>query len=267
MRPPSNAAFTAADPRADGQADSVRGGLAGRRVRAPALPGLFGGARGPAGGQPRVRAGVCLEEVHVGEPCAHARRVSTAAAGRPGRGAARDLVGSTRPRAQRVGRVRRRPCEGPRAPRSGARLGGAERRGEAAPQAAPHGRVSEAAQARGPAARRAPAATGRAEGRAPRRAAPGRARGVQTPGCTSAGEEPACTLGPGAREGRAAVEGEKARGPGAGPGGPPPRPRSWGSEPSPPPAARAVSDTRRHKGCIFPSPRPARARWSPWRRR
>lgn len=48
MRPPSNAAFTTADPRADGQADSVRGGLAGRRVCAPALPGVFGGTRGYA---------------------------------------------------------------------------------------------------------------------------------------------------------------------------------------------------------------------------
>lgn len=33
MRPPSNAAFTTTDPRADGQADSVRGGLAGASVR------------------------------------------------------------------------------------------------------------------------------------------------------------------------------------------------------------------------------------------
>lgn len=39
------------------------------------------------------------------------------------------------------------------------------------------------------------------------------------------------------------------------------------TEPSPPPEVPAVSDTRRHKGCIFPGPRPARARWSPWRRR
>ncbi|XP_029417205.1 uncharacterized protein LOC115069529 [Nannospalax galili] len=48
MHPPSNAAFTTADPRADGQADSIRGGRAGRRVCTPALLAVFGRTRGCA---------------------------------------------------------------------------------------------------------------------------------------------------------------------------------------------------------------------------
>lgn len=88
MRPPSNAAFTTADPRADGQADSVRGGHAGRPVPEPAsvrpaLPGVFGGARGCAsdrtldknvGDAHKCVTQVCCENVHVYQPCAQAWR-------------------------------------------------------------------------------------------------------------------------------------------------------------------------------------------------